>query len=74
MGNEITKMQQNGDESGAATCGMENKLCVMIGSEGRSPASHPGHDQSVFIPRCEKYHYTMRHPPPSPGGPSASVG
>jgi ribosomal protein S27AE len=70
--NELTKMQQNGDESGAATRRVKNKLCAIIGGKGKSLASL-GHDQSVFRPRCGKCHYTMRHVAPSPG-PSASVG
>jgi hypothetical protein len=44
-------MQQNGDESGAATCGVKNKLCVIIGSKGKSLDSHdqsemPLHDEA----------------------------
>ena len=45
VGNEITKMQESGDKSGAATCGVKNKLWVIIASKGKSLASDPGHDQ-----------------------------
>jgi hypothetical protein len=42
-------MQQNGDESGPASCGVKNKLCIIIGSKGKSLASHPEHGQSVVV-------------------------
>jgi hypothetical protein len=51
IGNEITKIQQNGDESNAATCGVKlvkNKLWVIIGRKGRSLASLAGHDQVLL--------------------------
>jgi hypothetical protein len=68
------KKQQSRDESGAATCGARNKLCVITRNKGKSLASHPGHVQSVFRPRRVKCNYTMRHPPPSVDGLSASAG
>ena len=36
---------ENGDKSSAATCGVKNKLWVIIASKGKSLASEPGHDQ-----------------------------
>jgi hypothetical protein len=43
----IEKCNKERDESGAATCGVMNKLCIIIGSKIKSLASHPGHNQSV---------------------------
>jgi hypothetical protein len=53
--------------------GVKNKLWVIIESNGKSLASHPGHDHSVLRPRGGKYDYAMRQLPPLPL-PSVSVG
>jgi hypothetical protein len=53
------------DESGAATCEVKNKLCVIIGSKEH---------YLPVIPRCEKCHYTMTQTSGLLVGSSASTG
>jgi hypothetical protein len=54
MEERMNQIATERDESGAATCEVKNKLCVIIRSKGTLLASHPGQDQSVFRTRCGK--------------------